>query len=367
MISLATLQETAALSPSAQAFFQKKAQGDFAALVRTGEILRSECRFLAASTFFEAAFEINSLSCDILLAKIKARILGGAVVAKEDFDTLRALSWDYHRYAEAFDLAQRTNASPAEILAVLGSAFEAFSTGSEVDWLFLQQFRALPTDAAERSTPSKNNIPHSIFMYWDKDPPSEISENIQYHRNISGFDVNIYDKNRGEAFLYQYYGNDVRRLFLRSKHPAEESDFLRYHLIYAYGGYYIDVDDQMICAQRIVDLSNDTEGIYILSETGPVENAMFGSIARSSIMEECIRILAYNCLMYPDLSVWLKTGPGVLTRALVRNFYRAASSNSPKPNVTVLDPTFYAKLLRAIDVSYRNDLRDWRVFEASQK
>src|SRR5208337_1118189 len=93
--------------------------------------------------------------------------------------------------------------------------------------------------------------PPKIKMRIAGNPPQDIADNFDYHRQLGFFDVHVYDRQRAEAFLYDYYGREAKSTFVSLRHPAEEADFLRPHLIYAYGGHYLGADVPGACLVRV--------------------------------------------------------------------------------------------------------------------
>jgi hypothetical protein len=249
----------------------------------------------------------------------------------------------------------------------LGDGFEAFDTGAEADWLYLRSaVRIVPNPSLPMQI---DNAPINLFFYWDKpNPPAEVAENFEYHRGLGIFDVKVFSKQSAAEFLYGCYGKDTADLFHKLRHPAEESDFWRPHAIHAFGGYYLDVDEQVISTERFQSqFGSSLTDVFVLSGTGPVENSFFGAKKGSPIIEQALRNLLHNCYLRPNLSMWLKSGPGPITRALSRTYYRHVTMGETLPEFSLLEPVAFPNAFRAIPVSYRGDTRDWRVFEAQQK
>ncbi|WP_026398827.1 glycosyltransferase family 32 protein [Acetobacter nitrogenifigens] len=84
-----------------------------------------------------------------------------------------------------------------------------------------------------------SRIPFRVYMYWDQNPPTEIQENFDYHRQIQGLDYQVFNKDHATEWLYQNYGVEARGLFLGARHPAEAADFLRVHIMQLYGGWWL--------------------------------------------------------------------------------------------------------------------------------
>jgi mannosyltransferase OCH1-like enzyme len=151
----------------------------------------------------------------------------------------------------------------------MGNAFDAFACGHEVHCYFLRaaihHFR-LPDTGVAMPNPwgagwnrsIAETIPRRLFFYWDKNPPPEIEENFDHHQTLREITVDIYSQQRAEAFLYDYYGADTKAAFVNLRHPAEQSDFFRPHVVYAYGGYYLDADLRIASLKDFLKLASSS-------------------------------------------------------------------------------------------------------------
>ena len=353
------LQDASALKRS----FVSLEINNFQKSIEIGNELNSHGRHKDALYFLRNAFEINPQSGHVLLRMLETQLMDGAEVSPKDVEALRSIDNGFARFFEA-QRARSAGKSPKEVLEILGDAFEAFYPGSEVDWLYLRNvMKILPNPPLPDLI---DDVPTNLFFYWDKpDPPEEVAANFQYHTDFGIFDVKIFSKESATEFLHNYYGEDTTALFRRMRHPAEEADFVRLHLVYAFGGYYLDADSQVVSVERFrSQFGNSVSDVYVLSPTGPVYNGFFGAKRHSPVIAEAIRILTHNCYLRPDLSIWLKTGPGPITRALLRTYYLHLSRGEALPEFHLLDTVAFPNAFRAVPVSYRGDARDWRVFEA---
>ncbi len=353
-----------ALQDSANAF-ESVARADIGQLVQLGEQLKGGGHFELAAKLFSACCARLPDSPHFVLAALTCRLRAGQPVAEEDENRLQSIAPDFLKYFSALRLSLLPSADAKAVLSTMQSCFEAFLSGSEADWLYLTAAQFMFGDIQKGRT-SEREIPGRLFFYWDKDPPPEIRDNIAYHQNASGLQVTLCTRDMAIEFLDAYYGRDSRNLFLGLRHPAEESDFIRYHLIHTFGGYYLDLDERLIAPNLLKSYAEGTDAFLVRSNTGPLENSLFGGVAGSCVTEEALHVLLHNCYAHANDSIWLKSGPGVLTRAVVRLYHRAFIEMQPLPSFRVMPDRVYGDLLLGLDVSYRNDARDWRVFEAEQ-
>jgi len=232
------LRPFAQASAEALAVFDVNSEETSAKFVRIGEILRSQKFHTEASMFFDAAFQKDRGSRDYLLAKLIEQFKVGVDMLESDLVALEQLDSGFHRYLRT-ELFRRANPDDhAGILTTAGNAHESFMSGSPADWIYIRAGIAVSGAAGHGREPSgkANLIPRRLFFYWDKDPPEEVVANFTYHQDNPDVETIVYTKEMSEDFLLQYYGKQARDLFLTLRHPAEESDFIRYHLIHTFGG-----------------------------------------------------------------------------------------------------------------------------------
>lgn len=322
--------------------------------------LRHEKKYESASQLFKRILQEDS-SKDLHLAYLLSALEGNMPITNQDENNLSIQDERYYKYYLAYRASINGESSKC-IIDIMSNCFEAFQSGSESEWLYLRNAIPLTKQITKPSQKEEKNL----FFYWDsKDPPNEVVTNFDYHRSMDLFKVEVFDKETASSLLLNNFGYDTYNLFMGLRHPAEESDFFRLHVLYLKGGYYLDVDEKITSKKNFIDVfGGGVEDIYLLSDTGPVHNAFFGSKKGSLVLGECLNIIYHNCYLRPNLSMWAKTGPGVITRALSRLIHRNIISGGS--NDFYLFPTnTFPSLFTAVDVSYRNDARDWRVFEAA--
>jgi mannosyltransferase OCH1-like enzyme len=347
-------------------------QGDFDYLMMMAIDLRGQLKYDDAANFFGKAFTIDRKSPDALIARLSCVISGRGQIDPLEIQELRSLNDNYYALFEAKRLHLSEHPDSKLIIQTLNNRFEAFHSGSEADWIFIEHAGKFHHSFSGANSYLFSPIPKNLFMYWDHNPPSEILENFEHHRALKYFNLLNFSKESASEFLASSYGYDCRRMFLSLRHPSEESDFFRFHAINSLGGYYLDADEQIISVKHFNDaVASNSKAIFILSQNqdgsvGPVHSAFFGAVKEHPIIQDSIMTLYRNIHFYNDLSLWLKSGPGPVTRAISRNYYKALFLGHELPSFHLMHHTRFGAFIRAVDVSYRNDARDWRVHEATR-
>ncbi|MBY0377916.1 MAG: hypothetical protein K2Q33_05080 [Gammaproteobacteria bacterium] len=349
----------------AEEIFSKLGENNFSGCVSIANQLRSHNRPIDAIIFYRKALELGPNSKHVALAILETELQSDIAASADVKEILETLDTDFVNYFETIKLAKYSN-DPTRIIESMGNSFEAFDSGAEPDWLYMRAAKKIvaPRILEKTEISQKSNL----FFYWDKsNPPSEVAENIRYHAKSKLFNISLFSRESAHRFIKDYYGLDAANLFSSLRHPSEESDFVRFHAVHAFGGYYLDVDEQIISdeafQEHIGPLDRDT---YILAGSGPVQSAFFGAKKGSPIIAEALRILIHNCYVQPNLSMWLKTGPGPITRAICRKYFLHLNKREAIPDFILHSEEVFASTFRSVDVSYRNDSRDWRVYEANR-
>ncbi|MCL5670596.1 MAG: hypothetical protein M1423_04760 [Acidobacteria bacterium] len=362
------LAALAARCVKAKALYDQFGELSFRGNIDIANALKADGLFTEAAAFFDASYQLNTASRDALLAKLLAVIASGGDCAEADLEALKKLDDGFYRFARTRSLMQKGTTDASELLSVLRNGFETFYTGSSADSLFITL--ALPLVSPPHSSINSSRsdiIPRRLYFYWDKNPPPEVLANIEYHQRLGIFDVLHYTKEAAIEFLDSYYGRPTRDLFLTMGHPSAESDFFRFHVINTFGGYYLDTDEKIISESLFFEeFGGSYETVCVISGSGPIHSAFFGAVKQSPIMLECILSLIYNSFANKDLSLWLKTGPGPITRAIARSLFRSLFCGVRLPSMRVFPPEVFPRVFGAVPMPYRDDARDWRVFEAQR-
>jgi len=230
-----------------------------------------------------------------------------------------------------------------------------------------------PYNVNNKFAPSVERIPRKIFYYFDQDPvPDDImlrTINVQKEQNV--LDVELYNKKTAKDFLSKVYGEHVSRLFDTLRHPAEEADFFRLHIVYHHGGYYCDCDE-LLDPHALIYYSSITNSKAIFPvgryAGGVISNAVFGSIKNHPLLGKMIQLLHKNCEEHPDMDIAFKTGPGMINKAVFEFFLDRTMSNPVEHgNFSALNKdiavTICPYLLRRVSTGwepeYRQTWRNW--------
>jgi tetratricopeptide (TPR) repeat protein len=205
-----------------------------------------------------------------------------------------------------------------ERIHTLGSIAVAHPDSTAPSIMFLIAVRQAGFLRATQASGS-SSIPRILAQYWDtRNIPSDIVELMKSWRaHYADFDYYLFDDDKAGTFIRDNCSPEVHSAYLRSDHPAQKADLFRLSWLYVRGGYYVDADDRCI-ARSDSYLPPRAELVLYQEEFGTVGNNFIAVIPRHPVLG-CALELAATAINRGDRDVlWLSTGPGLLTRALVQ-------------------------------------------------
>ncbi|MDI2091486.1 glycosyltransferase [Commensalibacter oyaizuii] len=361
------------ICPQALQVYQQRGLNDVTAAYDIGNILSTNHFYAEAAFLFKLAYNMHSKSpaeyplCHILwMIRIVALLKGNLPIKDEELEQLKNLSIPFYNYLTGWKQYKENNDALSAI-SVMQNCYEEFPTGEEADRIYLSImmdiFNPNPVvsiSPRECSKAAFNVIPNNLFMYWDQNPPPEVTQNFDYQKQLGHFNLRIFDKAEATEWLYQNYGVEARHIFLSARHPAEAADFLRIHVINHYGGWWLDADIRIRSIEQFYSvISTAYEHVFLLTDNYVVHNDFFGSVANSPILNECIRTLYHNSYMHKDLFIAYKTGPGVFNRAINRILYRCIKGEAKSPSLIILDHHKFWNVIEDFETPYKTATPHW--------
>jgi len=313
-----------------------------------------------ASRFYRNAYEMHSGSPDeyplaesLLQVRLLCLLKSALPLPDGEMIELRKLNEKMYTYLRGIEFAWKSeNKFPA--LKIMGNCFEAFHTGEECDCLYLEVALRCYNDIFR---PSSTPIPPMLYMFWDKNPPGEIQNNIEYHSDLLGSRFKIYDREEAAEFLDSFYGREARDLFVKVRHPAEAADFFRVHAIHQHGGWWIDADLKLINDSVI---RNGFGSQLYVTDNYYIHNDFFGSTPNSPLLQDCLLSLYRNSYLHHGLFIAYKTGPGIFNRAVNRLIYRSLNSDD-KLQIDIRDNTSFRTVIEEIEAPYKLTSPNWQI------
>ncbi|WP_146348374.1 tetratricopeptide repeat protein [Phaeobacter marinintestinus] len=232
---------------------------------------------------------------------------------------------------EAASLARQTEDAPETLLKLF--AENDGNTMLAIGILIaMRQGNRLDAQAPEHPNQGSSKfIPPKIFQYWEGAPPTAglkaamdqvAGRNpwAEYHR---------FDGDSGRAYVRAHGSPEMARAFMLARHPAERADLLRLVVLGHEGGIWIDADD--ICREDLSGLLPRNSKLVLFQEwLGSTANNFIAAAPASPILQQVAEEATRDILSGASESLWLRTGPGALSRSVVRHMARSGHARLPE-------------------------------------
>lgn len=152
------------------------------------------------------------------------------------------------------------------------------------------------------------------------------------------------------------------RAFDVARHAAERADLFRLLLLDREGGIYVDADD--LCRGSLRDLLPENSRTVLFQEYhGALANNFIATTPQNPVLKWALDSAVSETLSAAATSIWLRTGPGLITRAAARAF--AENAGVPPSDWHILSqPDMVARLVICAPFSYKLDHRHWMKTES---
>lgn len=168
-----------------------------------------------------------------------------------------------------------------------------------------------------------NRIPPVLIQYWDEGPlPPDVAGVVASWSGRS-LQRRLLDRDAASSYITEHYGSAHLAAFERCHHAAMRSDFARLCVLAREGGIYLDVDEA--CRDQPSDLLRAVAGhelvCTVLDQVIPyANNALIAAMPQHVVIQACLEEAVALLLATTDRAdIWKTTGPGLLTRNLVRH------------------------------------------------
>lgn len=158
-----------------------------------------------------------------------------------------------------------------------------------------------------------------LTQYWDHgDPPAEVAALVDSHVALNpGLRHRLFDREGAAAYIARHNGTRAGAAFDECAVPAMQADYFRYCALLAEGGFWSDADAR--CLQPLAGLLPDgADGVLF---ERPNQNVINGCMAFRAPGHPLIalvqEIATAGIERRVSNSVWVTTGPGILTYLLL--------------------------------------------------
>jgi mannosyltransferase OCH1-like enzyme len=137
------------------------------------------------------------------------------------------------------------------------------------------------------------------------------------------YDYMRFDDRSAADFISEQFSGEILRAYLRAPHPAQKADVFRLAYLCARGGFYVDVDDRCLASIRTI-VPEWAEFVSYQEDYGTIANNFLGATPAHPVISRALELAALALNRGDSDTVWLCTGPGLMTRAFAQAFAEAA-------------------------------------------
>ncbi|WP_431284639.1 tetratricopeptide repeat protein [Humitalea sp. 24SJ18S-53] len=167
--------------------------------------------------------------------------------------------------------------------------------------------------------PTAAAIPRILHQYWDAvEPPEEVVHLMDHAKAANpGFAYHLWHDATARAFLEKRARPEILRAYRTAKHVVMRADLLRLALLDAEGGVYLDADD--LCVGALDRLLPAGSRMVVYQEDfGSIGNNFLAAAPGDPLIAEALGLAASAILSGASETIWLATGPGLISRVVAR-------------------------------------------------
>ena len=181
-------------------------------------------------------------------------------------------------------------------------------------------------------------IPARIIQFWDRlEPPEDILQIMDGWKSCNpSFEYLRFDNLAAAQFLKEHYPEELLRAFVRATEPAQKADLFRLAFLSARGGYYVDADDRCLAP---IDSYVPPGGRFAasLEHYGTIGNNFIGATRKHPVINLALEWASRAINRGDRDTVWLSTGPGLLTRAFAKHVAGLNIAQLANENFIIMD------------------------------
>ncbi len=213
-------------------------------------------------------------------------------------------------------------------------------------------------------------IPKRIVQFWDTpDVPADVRAMMQSWRDHHPDHlVELFDDAAARAFIAAHLGAVAGNIYGRISGPAQKADVFRLAYLAVHGGTYADSDDRCHAPLHTV-LPDRAELVLYQEDFGSIGNNFIACVPRHPVVLLALRQAMASVARGDAETVWLSTGPALLTRALAQ--YLAARGGDWRERLDRVAVLSRRALFRAVAIhcltGYKSTERHWSNAAASRR
>lgn len=347
---------------------------------------QKQFRFAASLPPLDGVLEADPQNSEALTLRSRARLLTfNARGALEDLNRANKLMFTRgaqprkHRETILGELANELFLEPDLAARAQGAA----ASGHPVERL-LDLWKSAPgntmlaigvllamRNAGRLDKPGRANTPHQprhippkIFQYWEGEPPGpDLAAAMDLLKSRNPWaNYRRFDDTSALDYLKEHAAPPVVRAFLLARHPAERADLLRLVVLHREGGIWVDADD--ICRDDLSTVLPDNARLVLYQEwLGSTGNNFLAAAPGDPVLKRALDSSADELLHGATETIWLRTGPGAVSRAVVERLAASDAATLPEGMHIIAGSDLMRVIAPACPFSYKQTAAHWVVAE----
>lgn len=208
-----------------------------------------------------------------------------------------------------------------------------------------------------------HRIPKLLHQFWDKDPPADVAQMMARNATMnSDCSYRRWDDPSARQFLSDldtHCSMQISRAYRAARHVAMRADIFRLGLLYMEGGLWLDADD--CCVAPLWEMVPEgAELVCYQEDIGSIGNNFLAARPRHPLIGAALCEASQAVIEGASESVWLVTGPGLLTRIIAKAIASNSDHSIPVGCHILPLQNFRTVVHAARGVSYKSDRRNWQ-------
>jgi tetratricopeptide (TPR) repeat protein len=160
------------------------------------------------------------------------------------------------------------------------------------------------------------SVPRRILQFWDTETLADdvVELMASWREGNPGWEHVRHTDRTARAFLDSLPDPRVRRAYRAARKPAQKADLLRLALLFHEGGVYVDADDR--CTAPLDPHVAGRSLVVPQEARGSIGNNFIAAAPGHPLIGHGLELAVTAMLRGDADTIWLSTGPGLLTRAL---------------------------------------------------
>ena len=240
-----------------------------------------------------------------------------------------------------------------------------YTPGAIAFLVFLRRKGLLRVRAPRQDVPA---MPRRILQFWDTDALADdvVELMASWRAENPGWDHVRHTDRTARAFLESLPDPRIRRAYRAARKPAQKADLLRLALLFHEGGVYADADDR--CTAPLEPHLAGRTLVVAQEGRGSIGNNFIAAVPGHPLIGAALELAVTAMLRGDADTIWLSTGPGLLTRTMAVDLAASETSRDALGRDVVVLERFELRRFCSPNckVAYKTTTRHWSKEEFGQ-